>query len=357
MEFFYRAMRKRHDVLTDAGQPVGGSWNYDQDNRGSFGKKGSGVIPTPIGFQPDQLTKQVIRLVEKQFPHHAGSLVRFRWPVTPEQAEQALDCFLQQGLPEFGKYKDAMWTGEPFLYHSLVSAALNLKLLDPRTVIERTENEYREGRAPLAVVEGFIRQILGWREYVRGVYWLHMPDYLERNTLSAQRDLPDFYWTGDTEMNCLRQAIGQTLEHGYAHHIQRLMVTGLYALLTGIDPMQVHEWYFAVYVDAIEWVELPNTLGMSQYADGGVMASKPYVATGKYIQRMSNYCEGCCYNPVKRTGVDACPFTTRYWDFLLGHRSSLATNHRMAMILRNLSRLSSEEARAIREQTRRQLDE
>lgn len=355
MEFFYREMRKHHDVLMDAGQPVGGSWNYDQDNRGSFGKKGPGAIPVPIGFQPDPLTRQVIRLVEEQFPHHPGSLVHFRWPVTPEQAKQALNSFLQHRLPEFGKYQDAMWTDEPFLYHSLISAALNLKLLDPRTVIERAENEYREGRAPLAAVEGFIRQILGWREYVRGVYWLHMPDYLERNALKAQRDLPDFYWTGDTEMNCLRHAIGQTLEHGYAHHIQRLMVTGLYALLAGIDPKQVHQWYLAVYVDAVEWVELPNTLGMSQYADGGVMASKPYVASGKYIQRMSNYCESCRFDPAQRVGENACPFTTLYWDFLLRHQDTLRTNHRMAMQLRNLARLSSTEADAISKQAHQNL--
>jgi len=351
MEFFYREMRKRHGVLMDDGQPIGGSWNYDQDNRGSFGKKGPGVIPTPIGFKPDAVTQQVLELVEKQFPKHPGSLISFRWPVTPKQAKQALDSFLLHRLPEFGRYQDAMWTEEPFLYHSLISAALNLKLLNPRTVIQRAEVEYREGRAPLASVEGFIRQILGWREYVRGVYWLHMPDYRQRNALGATRELPQFYWTGDTEMNCLRQAIGQTLEHGYAHHIQRLMVTGLYALLAGIHPQRVHEWYLAVYVDAVEWVELPNTLGMSQYADGGIMASKPYVASGKYIQRMSNYCEECRFDPAKRTGEDACPFTTLYWDFLIRHQGLLKSNQRMSMQLRNLSRLSKAERTAIREAT------
>jgi deoxyribodipyrimidine photolyase-related protein len=219
---------------------------------------------------------------------------------------------------------------------------MNLKLLDPRIVVNAAETAYRKGGAPLAAVEGFIRQILGWREYVRGVYWRFMPDYLDRNALKAHEPLPEFYWTGATEMNCLRQAVGQTLDYGYAHHIQRLMVTGLYALLLGVDPRAVHEWYLAVYVDAVEWVELPNTLGMSQFADGGVMASKPYVASGKYIDRMSNYCKGCRYNPAKSTGEDACPFTTLYWDFLMRHEEVLAKNQRMVMQVRNLKRLTAE---------------
>jgi len=357
MEFFYREMRKRHGILMDGDQPIGGSWNYDQDNRGSFGKNGPGTVPPPPRFKTDNVTAEVLHLVETTFPEHPGSLKHFHWPMTPRQAGRALDAFLLHRLPEFGKYQDAMWTDEPFLYHSLISAALNLKLLDPLTVIQRAETEYREGRAPLAAVEGFIRQILGWREYVRGVYWLHMPDYLERNALQAERDLPEFYWTADTEMNCMRQAIGQTLEHGYAHHIQRLMVTGLYALLAGIHPKQVHEWYLSVYVDAVEWVELPNTLGMSQYADGGVMASKPYVASGKYIQRMSNYCEGCKFDPAKRTGENACPFTTLYWDFLVRHQDTLKSNQRMSMQLRNLSRLSESEVSAIRKRARDHLEE
>jgi deoxyribodipyrimidine photolyase-related protein len=246
-----------------------------------------------------------------------------------------------------------MWSGEPWLYHSRLSAALNLKLLNPREVLAAAEQAWREKRAPIASVEGFIRQILGWREYVRGIYWRFMPGYLERNALGADQSLPAFYWTGDTEMNCLRHALRQTLEHGYAHHIHRLMVTGLFSLLLGVRPREIHEWYLSVYVDAVEWVELPNTLGMSQYADGGVMASKPYIATGKYIQRMSNYCTGCRFDPAERTGPRACPFTTLYWDFLLQHEPSLAKNPRIVMQVRNLKRLSAEEKEAIQQQAAR----
>jgi deoxyribodipyrimidine photolyase-related protein len=234
-----------------------------------------------------------------------------------------------------------MWAGEAWLYHSHLSCALNLKLLNPREVVQTAVDAYSKGHAPLAAVEGFVRQILGWREYVRGIYWLHMPDYLERNALNAQAALPAWYWTGQTDMACLKDAITQTLEHGYAHHIQRLMVTGLYALLLGVKPQAVHTWYLSVYVDAVEWVELPNTLGMGQFADGGLMASKPYVASGKYIQRMSNHCAGCKYDPAQSTGPRACPFTTLYWDFLMRHEDGLKQNPRMAMQLKNLGRLEA----------------
>jgi deoxyribodipyrimidine photolyase-related protein len=357
MEFFYREMRRRHGVLMDGTEPAGGQWNFDPDNRGTFGKSGPKNVPPPPVFKPDHITRQVIDLVQKRFPNHPGQIEDFNWPVTPAEADQALQSFLAERLPDFGRYQDAMWEGEPFLYHSLISTSLNLKLLSPRAVIEQAEAAYRAGRAPLAAVEGFIRQILGWREYVRGVYWRFMPEYLEGNTLEAERPLPDFYWTGDTPMNCLRQSIGQTLRHGYAHHIQRLMVTGLYALLAGIHPRHVHEWYLAVYVDAVEWVELPNTLGMSQYADGGIMASKPYVASGKYIQRMSNYCSGCRFDPSQRTGPHACPITTLYWDFLLRHEARLRGNQRMTMQLRNARNLSEEQRIAIRRQAAELLGE
>jgi deoxyribodipyrimidine photolyase-related protein len=250
----------------------------------------------------------------------------------------------------FGAYQDAMWQGEPWLWHSRLSVALNLKLIDPRTVIARVERAFREGDMPLAAAEGFIRQVLGWREYVRGIYWHFMPEYLERNSLQAHGKLPAFYWTGDTEMVCLKDAIQQTLRFGYAHHIQRLMVTGLFSLLLGVDPKAVHAWYLAVYVDAVEWVELPNTLGMSQYADGGVMASKPYIATGRYIERMGNYCGHCRYRPQQSTGERACPFTTLYWDFLLRHQPLLANNPRMQLQVRNLQRLGEAEREAIRDQ-------
>jgi len=291
----------------------------------------------------------VIGLVEERFPDHPGDLSSFAWPVTRRQALHALNDFIEKRLPEFGTYQDAMWTEEPFLYHSLISASMNVKLIHPREVVERAEAAYREGRAPLNAVEGFIRQILGWREFVRGLYWWQMPKYLKRNALQAQRSLPAFYWTGETPLVCLRESIGQTLRHGYAHHIQRLMVTGLYGLLLGVNPRAMHEWYLAVYNDAVEWVELPNTLGMSQFGDGGLMASKPYAASGKYIKRMSNYCQSCPANPDKRTGDSACPFTTLYWDFLMRHRERLDDNQRLSLQLKNVDRLSDDEKNAIRE--------
>lgn len=350
LEYFYRELRKRFGVLMEGGEPCGGEWNYDAENRESLPKTGPGRIPEPVRFLPDATTRGVLELVERKYAGHPGTLENFDWPVTPEEGYAALEDFLANRLGRFGVYQDAMWTGEPYLYHSRISSALNLKLIDPRRVCARAEEEYRAGRAPLAAVEGFIRQILGWREYVRGVYWHLMPEYGERNALAAMAPLPDFYWTGKTEMECLRQAIGQTLEYGYAHHIQRLMVTGLFALLLGVEPKQVHEWYLAVYVDAVEWVELPNTIGMSQFADGGVMASKPYVATGKYIQRMSNYCGQCRYDPAEAVGDKACPFTTLYWDFLLRHEEQLRGVGRMDMQLRNLTRLSEERKKSIRRQ-------
>jgi deoxyribodipyrimidine photolyase-related protein len=352
LEFFYREMRQRTDVLMEGETPVGGAWNFDEENRESFGKNGPGQVIAPRAYAPDSITQEVIAMINQRFADHPGSLEKFDWPVTSEEAETALEDFIRQRLPDFGRYQDAMWTHEPWLYHSRLSAAMNVKLLHPRRVIDAAEQAYRKKQAPLAAVEGFIRQILGWREYVRGVYWLHMPGYVERNQMKATHDLPSFYWTGKTEMRCLGDALGQTLQLGYAHHIQRLMVTGLYALLYGVHPRQVHEWYLAVYVDAVEWVELPNTLGMSQYADGGVMASKPYIASGKYIQRMSNYCQGCRYDPSQRTGEKACPFTTLYWSYLITHEETLKKNPRMGMQVRNVTRLTPAEKKEI--QTRAQ---
>lgn len=333
LEYFYRELRKRHGVLMDDGQPAGGAWNFDADNRESFAKGGPEAVPPPRRFEPDALTREVLALVESRYNNHPGRLKHFDWPVTRAQALAALDDFIAHRLPAFGRYQDAMWTGEPWLYHSRLSAALNLKLLNPREAVAAAEIAWRQGRVPLAAAEGFIRQILGWREYVRGIYWTFMPDYARRNALNANAPLPEFYWTGETDMNCLREAIHQTLEYGYAHHIQRLMVTGLYALLTGVEPRQIHEWYLAVYVDAVEWVELPNVIGMSQFADGGLMASKPYAATGKYINRMSDYCQGCRYSPERD-----CPFTRAYWDFLERNEPVLRRVPRMEMQLRNLAR-------------------
>jgi deoxyribodipyrimidine photolyase-related protein len=349
MEYFYREMRKRHDVLMQGDSPEGGQWNFDADNRQAFGAAGPGTLPPRTVFEPDASTREVIALVQARFASHPGTLDDFAWPVTREQALVALQRFITERLPLFGRYQDAMWPGEPWLYHAHLAAALNLKLLQAREVVDAAVAAYRAGAAPLASVEAFVRQILGWREYVRGIYWMRMPGYAELNALDAHEDLPDWYWTGATDMACLRDAITQTLQHGYAHHIQRLMVTGLFALMYGVQPRQVHAWYLAVYVDAVEWVELPNTLGMSQYADGGLMASKPYVATGKYIQRMSPHCQGCRYDPAQRTGETACPFTTLYWDFLMKHEATLAGNPRMALQVKNVARLNDVQKQAIRE--------
>ncbi|MGB5177706.1 MAG: cryptochrome/photolyase family protein [Gammaproteobacteria bacterium] len=352
MEHFYRALRKQTGILMQQDEPLGGQWNFDAANRASFGREGPVRLPAPPAFSPDHTSREVIRLVNREFPAHPGALDSFDWPVTPDEAQSALQDFVDYRLALFGTYEDAMWTAEPFLYHSLLSSSLNLKLLNPRAVLHAAEHALHEGRAPLASVEGFVRQILGWREYVRGIYWARMPAYADVNALQADRDLPAFFWSGDTDMVCLREVLAQTLRYGYAHHIQRLMVTGLFCLLLGVRPQQVHAWYLAVYVDAVEWVELPNTLGMSQYADGGYLASKPYVATGKYIKRMSNYCTGCRYNPAHATGDDACPFTTLYWDFLARHQQRFARHPRTAMQWRNLQRIDAGTLSAIQQQAR-----
>lgn len=351
LEYWYRTLRKQYHVLMeDDKNPLGGKWNYDQSNRKAYKKEGPSNIPQTLTWEADEITKSVIELVNETYPKHPGKLDQLNWPVTPEQAQQALERFFDSCLDDFGDYQDAMWTDEPFLNHSLISSSLNLKLLHPLQVIKTAESYHREQGASLAAVEGFIRQILGWREYVRGLYWLHMPGWLEMNALDAKQDLPDFFWTADTEMHCLSQTLQQTLEHGYAHHIQRLMVTGLFSLLYGVEPKQIHEWYLAVYVDAVEWVELPNTLGMSQYADNGLMASKPYVASGNYINKMSNYCKHCRFKPSQAVGDDACPFTTLFWDFLDLHQEKFKSNPRMGFMLKNLERKDVGEREAIKNQ-------
>jgi deoxyribodipyrimidine photolyase-related protein len=353
MEHFYRFMRKRQGILIDGGQPAGGKWNYDAENRRSFGKQGPVMLPLPPAFAPDAITREVLRLVEREFPGHPGELAEFDWPVTTDAAEMALEDFIEQRLPHFGDYQDAMWTAQPFLYHSLLPSSFNLSLLDPSRAISMAATALANGNAPLAGVEGFIRQLLGWREYIRGIYWTRMPRYADCNALGADAPLPDFFWSGETDMRCLRESLDQTLRYGYAHHIQRLMVTGLYCLLHGVRPRAVHEWYLAIYVDAVEWVELPNTLGMSQYADGGYLASKPYVASGAYINRMSNYCAGCRYDSSCATGESACPFTTLYWDFLQRHEHRFSRHPRTALQWRNLGRKDTSELSAIRRQAER----
>ncbi len=349
MEHFYRAVRQRTGVLMDAdGQPEGGEWNYDHDNREAFGKQGPGFVPKPRRFLPDAITSEVLAMVGERYADHPGELRHFDWPVTRADGLIALQDFIDHRLNAFGPFEDAVWDSEPLLYHSRLSAAMNLKLLNPREVIDAAIAAYHAKRAPIASVEGFVRQIIGWREYVRGLYFWHMPAYLDDNALGAEQPLPKLYWTGDTEMNCLKNVVRDTLAHGYAHHIQRLMVTGLFALLLGVKPRAVHEWYLAVYVDAVEWVEVPNTIGMSQFADGGLMGSKPYIASGKYIDKMSNYCKGCRFDPAVSTGPKACPFTTLYWDFLDRHRERFAGHPRLVMQVRNLDRLKPDAIAAIR---------
>jgi deoxyribodipyrimidine photolyase-related protein len=351
LEYWYRELRKKYQVLMeDEKNPLGGQWNYDQSNRKAFKKEGPQNVPSTISWASDKITQAVIDLVNEEYPDHPGELITLYWSVTPQQAQQSLERFFDHCLDNFGDYQDAMWTDEPFLNHSLISSALNLKLLHPLQVIKTAEKHHRENGAPLAAVEGFIRQILGWREYVRGLYWLHMPDWVEMNALNAKQNLPSFYWTGDTDMTCLHQSIKQTLKYGYAHHIQRLMVTGLFSLLYGVDPKQIHQWYLAIYVDAVEWVELPNTLGMSQYADNGIMASKPYIASGNYINKMSNYCKNCRFDPAKAIGEDACPFTTLFWDFLNTYADTFKSNPRMGFMLKNLERKTEADIQQIKTQ-------
>lgn len=351
MEYFYREMRKRHDILMEDGEPAGGQWNFDEDNRDSFGRDGPGELPAAPRFEPDDTTQSVIDAVERHFAAHPGALDNFAWPVTRAQAKRALTKFLDDRIVLYGRYQDAMWAGEPFLYHALISSSLNLKLLNPREVIDAAVDAWRqdESRAPIAAVEGFVRQILGWREYIRGVYWREMPGYRDLNHFSHDVPLPEFFWDADTDMNCLRQALGDTLQNGYAHHIQRLMIIGNYATLAGLDPRAVCDWYLGIYVDAVEWVELPNTLGMALHGDGGIVGSKPYVSSGAYINRMSNYCKGCEYNVKMRTGEGACPFNSLYWDFLARHRESLSSTPRMRMVMKNLDRWSEDEVAEIRE--------
>jgi deoxyribodipyrimidine photolyase-related protein len=355
MENFYRLMRKRTGVLMNGDDPVGNKWNFDEENRGSFGKQGPGLLPALPQFTPDKITRDVFALVEKYFPGHPGSLADFNWPVTREEALVALHDFIEHRLQNFGQYQDAMWQDQPFLHHALLSSPLNLKLLNPREVVAAAEQAGQQHRLPLAAVEGFIRQILGWREFIRGMYWFDMPAMAEANHFQHQRDLPAWYWSGDTQMNCMRQTIWQTLRYGYAHHIQRLMVTGMFGILAEIEPRQLTAWYLAVYVDAIEWVELPNVVGMALYANGGRFTSKPYVASGAYIHRMSNYCTGCKYKPEKKIGDDACPITTLYWNFLDKHEKELANQPRTALMVKNLQRLSEEERKSIRQQASEKL--
>ncbi len=347
MEFFYREMRKKYTILMESdGKPTGGEWNYDKENRKP--PKSGMKSPPRISHKKSAITTEVLQLVKNRFSHHFGTLEPFHYAVTRAQAMLELDHFILHLLPNFGDYQDAMVAGEPYLYHSLISSYLNVGLLVPLEICQKAQVAYHAGKAPLNAVEGFIRQILGWREYVRGIYWYFMPEYAERNTLNASRPLPDFYWTANTQMFCMAETVRHTRDHAYSHHIQRLMITGNFALLAGLDVKQVQVWYLAVYSDAYEWVEMPNTLGMSLFGDGGVVASKPYAASGKYIHRMSNYCTQCKYDPDEMIGEKACPFNALYWDFLVRHQDMFRGNPRMPYVFSTWDKFTPEKQKAIR---------
>ncbi len=349
LEDFYRQMRRQTGYLMKGDKPEGGEWNFDKENRGTFGKEGPGLVPGREGFPRSAVTQAVVDMVGERFPDAPGSLEDFEEPVTREDALAALDEFIEHRLCEFGRYQDAMWEGDSTLYHSRISQVLNVKLLNPREVCEAAIAAYDAGRAPINAVEGFVRQVIGWREFTRGIYWTEMPDYAEMNGLDAHEDVPDFFWTGETDMACLRDAIGKLLKTGYAHHIERLMLMGLYLQLHGTDPFKAHEWHMALYLDAIDWVSMPNMLGMSQHGDGGIVGTKPYCASGAYINRMGHYCRDCRFDPKQSTGEKACPFTTLYWDFLARHEKKFASNRRMGLQLANLRRKDDAEVAAIRE--------
>jgi len=347
MEYFYREMRKKYHILMEADQkPTGGKWNYDKENRKP--PKVGMTSPKRISHQKTAITNEVLKLVKDRFSFHFGTLEPFYYATTREQALLELEHFIDQLLLKFGDYQDAMVAGEPYLYHSLISSYLNAGLLLPLEICQSAEAAYRAGKAPLNAVEGFIRQILGWREYIRGIYWYFMPEYGQRNSLNATTPLPEFYWTANTHMFCVAEAVRHTRDHAYSHHIQRLMITGNFALIAGLDVKAVQEWYLAVYSDAYEWVEMPNTLGMALFGDGGLVASKPYAASGKYIDRMSNYCEKCIYDPNVMTGEKACPFNALYWDFLVRHEDTFRGNQRLPYVFSTWNKYGIEKQKAIR---------
>lgn len=351
MEYFYRQMRQKYSILMYGSNPVGGAWNYDSENRNP--PKNEMVIPETYNTQPDSITEEVIDIIENKFGDHFGDVNPFYFAVTRKQAMEAFYLFIDQRLKYFGQYQDAMLENEPWMYHSHISFYLNCGLLNPKECIYAVEQAYYAGKATLNSAEGFIRQILGWREYVRGIYWLRMPEYKKLNFLETKNNLPQFFWNGETKMNCMSQCIKQTKKHAYAHHIQRLMVIGNFTLLAGIHPDFVNEWYLIVYADAFEWVELPNVTGMILFADGGYLASKPYAASGSYINKMSNYCNNCSYKVNKKNGDDACPFNYLYWNFMALNRKNFYYNQRLKMIYNAYDKMSEEKKRTISEDSSR----
>jgi deoxyribodipyrimidine photolyase-related protein len=351
MEFFYRARRRALDVWVDAdGNPRHGKWNFDQENRKAF--KRAPEVDRPYRPRPDDVTREVMELVERTWPDAPGRMEGFHWPVTRREALCALRDFIEKRLRGFGTWEDAMWAGEPVLYHSRLASSLNLKLLHPRECVDAALEAYEQGRAAENDVEGFIRQIIGWREFIRGVYYREGPDYLRRNGLGHHGSLPQLYWTGDTEMNCLQHCVNEVLDEAWGHHIPRLMVLGNFALIAGVHPSEINDWFLGMYVDAVDWVTAPNVIGMSQHADHGVVGTKPYAGSAGYIDRMSNYCKECRFDPKQRTGDEACPFNAFYWDFLIRHRERFARNRRMGLVLKNVDRLDDEEQKRIRSRAR-----
>ncbi len=362
MEYFYRDQRRKLDILMDGDNPAGGDWNFDKENRKSF--KSAPDVPHPYQPQLDDITREVIDLVNSRYPDNPGSLERFIWPVTRDQARCALDRFIETRLSDFGPYEDAMWSDEPFLYHSLLSPALNLKLLSPRECVDAAIAAYESGKAPINSVEGFVRQLIGWREFIRGVYWTQPRDYRDRNALKQYGDLPGFYYSGDTDMNCLRQCLRPVLDHAFSHHIPRLMILSNFALIAGVHPRAIGDWFFEMYADAVDWVTTPNTIGMAMHADHAVVGTKPYAASANYISRMSNYCADCAYDKSSRTpdadddnAKPPCPFNTFYWDFLIRNRDTLRSNNRMSTILKNVDRMSKSQRTEITLHGRRLRDQ
>ncbi|MCF8307743.1 MAG: cryptochrome/photolyase family protein [Bacteroidales bacterium] len=350
MESFYRYMRKKHQILmAPAGKPEGGKWNFDKSNRNKLPK--GHRPPRPYQFHYDY--KEIYKLLDECGTETFGnpSAGDFQWPATRSDSLELLDYFIKNLLPLFGVYQDAMDNDFWSLYHSRLSFSLNVKMLHPLEVIRKVEAaHYQNSDIDIAQAEGFIRQILGWREFMRGIYWAHMPGYAGQNYFGHYRKLPEFYWTGKTNMNCLSKAIGQSLEHAYAHHIQRLMITGNFAVLNETHPDEVDRWYLGIYIDAFEWVEMPNTRGMSQFADGGTLATKPYVSSANYINKMSNYCKGCYYNPKKTTGEDACPFNSLFWSFLDKNRELFSKNRRMNFLVKNWEKRDATDRQSVLEQ-------
>lgn len=343
MEYFYREMRKKYSILMDGEDPVGGQWNYDFENRKP--PKNGLYIPKPYSNNKNEITTQVIELVAKRFSNHFGDLEPFYFAVTRNQALQVLKLFIEQRLCHFGDYQDAMIEGEPWMYHSHISFYLNCGLLLPLECVRAAEEAYKQRKVKLNAAEGFIRQIIGWREYIRCIYWFKMPEYAEKNFFEAKLNLPEFYWSANTDMNCMSQCIKETKENAYAHHIQRLMVLGNFALLAGIDPKQVNEW-----------VELPNVSGMILFADGGYLASKPYASGGNYINKMSNYCKNCSYKVALKNGPEACPFNYLYWNFLSRNREKLESNHRIGMMYKTYDKMDEDKKIAIQHDSKKFLE-